>query len=124
MSKAAQPELKKVPSPSLSSCLPPPPLPLSLTTTRPQYMDKRLFINLQGNRKISGVLRGFDIFLNLVLDESREEGLEGGERRPMGTVVRPCFPFCSLMRSELMSGGRHAQVIRGSSVNSLETLGG
>lgn len=54
-----------------------------------QYMDKRLFVNLQGNRKVSGVLRGFDIFLNLVLDESREEGLEGGERRGMGTVVRP-----------------------------------
>lgn len=50
-------------------------------------MDKRLFINLQGNRKISGVLRGFDIFLNLVLDEALEENLEGGEKRKMGLVV-------------------------------------
>ncbi|EGG02339.1 ribonucleoprotein LSM domain-containing protein [Melampsora americana] len=74
MSKAAQPELKK-------------------------YMDKRLFLNLQGNRKLSGVLRGFDIFLNLVLDEAQEENLEGGEKRKMGLVV-----------------------IRGNSVSSIETL--
>lgn len=50
-------------------------------------MDKRLFLNLQGNRKISGVLRGFDIFLNLVLDEAQEENLEGGDKRKMGLVV-------------------------------------
>lgn len=74
MSKAAQPELKK-------------------------YMDKRLFLNLQGNRKLSGVLRGFDIFLNLVLDEAQEESLEGGEKRKMGLIV-----------------------IRGNSVSSIETL--
>jgi small nuclear ribonucleoprotein G len=50
-------------------------------------MDKRLFLNLQGNRKLSGVLRGFDIFLNLVLDEAQEESLEGGEKRKMGLIV-------------------------------------
>jgi small nuclear ribonucleoprotein G len=50
-------------------------------------MDKRLFINLQGSRKVSGVLRGFDIFLNLVLDEAKEEGLEGGQKKNLGTIV-------------------------------------
>ena len=38
-------------------------------------MDKKLFINLQGGRKVSGTLRGFDIFLNLVLDDAVEENL-------------------------------------------------
>jgi small nuclear ribonucleoprotein G len=53
-------------------------------------MDKLLFINIQGNRKVSGYLRGFDIFLNLVLDDAREEG--GAEKIPCGTIVRALHP--------------------------------
>ncbi|KAH8929132.1 like-Sm ribonucleoprotein [Atractiella rhizophila] len=65
-----------------------------------KYMDKRLFINLQGNRKVSGVLRGFDIFLNLVLDEAKEETPgSGAEKKNIGTVV-----------------------VRGNSITSIETL--
>ena len=89
MSKAATPELKK-------------------------YMDKRVFIQLNGNRKVTGVLRGglekqtqsaqlafsgssppriapacsgFDPFLNLVVDESVEE-ISDKERKEIGMVVR------------------------------------
>ncbi|GAA5831218.1 mRNA splicing protein SMX2 [Sporobolomyces salmoneus] len=50
-----------------------------------KYMDKLLFIKLQGNRTVSGYLRGFDIFLNLVLDEVREEG--SADKVECGTVV-------------------------------------
>lgn len=49
-------------------------------------MDKLLVVNVQGNRKVSGYLRGFDIFLNIVLDESREEG--SADKKNCGTVVR------------------------------------
>ncbi|KAF8592372.1 like-Sm ribonucleoprotein [Ramaria rubella] len=73
MSKASQPELKK-------------------------FMDKKLFIHLQGGRKISGVLRGFDIFLNLVVDDALEETV-AASKHPIGTVV-----------------------VRGNSVTSMETL--
>ena len=49
-------------------------------------MDKRLFIQVQGGRKVSGVLRGFDIFLNIVLDDSTEETVPG-KKQPLGQVV-------------------------------------
>lgn len=45
-------------------------------------MDKKLFINLQGGRKVSGVLRGYDLFLNIVLDDAWEN-----TNKNMGTVV-------------------------------------
>ncbi|KAJ3909231.1 hypothetical protein F5879DRAFT_933925 [Lentinula edodes] len=61
MSKASQPELKK-------------------------FMDKKLFVQLQGGRKVSGTLRGYDLFLNLVIDDAHEES-EPGSRHPIGTVV-------------------------------------
>ncbi|KAH8118331.1 like-Sm ribonucleoprotein [Phellopilus nigrolimitatus] len=73
MSKASQPELKK-------------------------FMDKKIFVHLQGGRKVSGILRGFDIFLNLVLDEAVEETTPA-EKHLIGNVV-----------------------IRGNSVTSMETL--
>ncbi|KAF8303272.1 like-Sm ribonucleoprotein [Clavulina sp. PMI_390] len=78
MSKASQPELKK-------------------------FMDKRLSISLQGGRKVSGVLRGFDIFLNLVVDDATEESGHTASapptKLPLGQIV-----------------------IRGNSVTSMETL--
>ncbi|KAL7282481.1 hypothetical protein ACG7TL_003952 [Trametes sanguinea] len=73
MSKASQPELKK-------------------------FMDKKLFVHLQGGRKVSGTLRGYDLFLNLVIDDALEE-TNPAQKHPIGTVV-----------------------IRGNSVTSMETL--
>ena len=49
-------------------------------------MDKRIFVNLQGGRKVSGTLRGFDIFLNLVIDDSFEETAPA-QKDPIGQVV-------------------------------------
>lgn len=49
-------------------------------------MDKKLFVHLQGGRKVSGVLRGYDLFLNLVLDDGREE-TNAAQKFPIGTVV-------------------------------------
>ncbi|KAI8854060.1 hypothetical protein BC829DRAFT_486504 [Chytridium lagenaria] len=61
MSKAPTPELKK-------------------------YMDKRLFLQLNGNRKVTGVLRGFDPFMNVVLEDAIEE-VSATEKNNIGMVV-------------------------------------
>jgi small nuclear ribonucleoprotein G len=96
----AQPELKKV-------CSFMKPLTF-LSQQILQYMEKRLFVQLNGNRKVIGILRGYDVctvdlpnlckaqvsltkgkvFLNVVLDEAVEEKA-GGERVRLGMVV--CF---------------------------------
>jgi small nuclear ribonucleoprotein G len=61
--------------------------PSKLTgSSRRQFMDKRLFVHLQGGRKVSGTLRGYDLFLNLVLDDAQEETTPA-QRHPIGTVV-------------------------------------
>lgn len=51
-----------------------------------QYMEKRVFCQLNGNRKVIGILRGYDVFMNIVLDEAFEEK-EGGEKVPIGMSV-------------------------------------
>merc|ERR1711931_174938 len=61
MSKANPPELKK-------------------------YMDKRLSLKLNGNRVLQGILRGFDPFMNLVVDDAVE--MVGGQQQTnIGMVV-------------------------------------
>ncbi|CAG8441193.1 6971_t:CDS:2 [Diversispora eburnea] len=61
MSKASQPELKR-------------------------YMEKRMFIQLNGGRKVTGVLRGYDPFMNLVVDDTIEE-VSATEKHNIGMVV-------------------------------------
>ncbi len=52
----AQPELKKVSyAEQLSKSL------LNYSLTLLQYLDKRLFVQLNGSRKVIGVLRGYDV---------------------------------------------------------------
>ena len=56
---------------------------LSFICCAHKQQDKRLTLALNGNRKVVGTLRGYDAFLNVVLEDS-EKG-EGGEN--MGTIV-------------------------------------
>jgi len=61
-------------------------LQLFLISYLTQFMDKKLFVHLQGGRKVSGVLRGYDLFLNLVIDDAVEESTPA-QKHPIGTVV-------------------------------------
>jgi small nuclear ribonucleoprotein (snRNP)-like protein len=51
-----------------------------------RYMEKRLFIQLNGGRKVTGILRGYDPFMNLVLDDTVEE-VSSSEKHNIGMVV-------------------------------------
>jgi small nuclear ribonucleoprotein G len=57
-----------------------------------KYMEKRVSVKLNAGRLVTGRLRGFDVFMNLVLDEAVEEASGGGhaagEKKDIGTVVR------------------------------------
>jgi small nuclear ribonucleoprotein G len=46
-------------------------------------MDKKLSVKLNANRHVTGVLRGFDQFMNIVLDNTVDEKLKAD----LGMVV-------------------------------------
>lgn len=45
-----------------------------------------MFIQLNGGRKVTGVLRGYDPFMNLVVDDTIEE-VSATEKHNIGMVV-------------------------------------
>jgi len=51
-----------------------------------KYMEKNVKAKLNGGRVVEGLLRGFDPFLNLVLDNSTEIKKDGSRVR-VGCVV-------------------------------------
>ena len=54
----------------------------------PILKDKRLKLSLNGNRKVTGQLRGYDAFLNVVLEDAVSESNNGsGNSENIGTVV-------------------------------------
>ena len=53
-----------------------------------RIMDKRVHLKINGNRAVEGILRGFDPFMNLILDETIEF-TKAGEENVIGmTVIR------------------------------------
>ncbi|KAI0528645.1 probable small nuclear ribonucleoprotein G [Dendrobium catenatum] len=50
-----------------------------------KYMDKKLQIKLNANRTVIGTLRGFDQFMNLVIDNTVD--VSGNEKNDIGMVV-------------------------------------
>merc|ERR1712038_5854 len=69
-----------------------PPSPIMSGKAHPpelkKFMDKRVHLKINGNRAVEGILRGFDPFMNLVLDETIEF-TKTGERNAIGmTVIR------------------------------------
>ena len=51
-----------------------------------RYMDKHVLLKLNANRRVSGLLRGYDQFMNIVLEDTVEE-VSPEERNSIGIVV-------------------------------------
>ncbi len=51
-----------------------------------KFMDLRVDLRLNCNRHVAGVLKGYDQFLNIVLDNAIEI-VSKDEKRELGTVV-------------------------------------
>lgn len=49
-------------------------------------MDKKLSLKLNGGRCVQGILRGFDPFMNVVVDEAQEL-CKDGKKNEIGMVV-------------------------------------
>ncbi|KAK1443872.1 hypothetical protein BgAZ_207480 [Babesia gibsoni] len=50
-----------------------------------RYMEKRLDVQLNGSRHVVGVLRGYDTFMNIVLENALE--ISGDDQLRLGTIV-------------------------------------
>jgi small nuclear ribonucleoprotein G len=51
-----------------------------------KYMDKRLDIRLNAARRVVGILRGYDQFMNIVLEDAQEV-ISKEVKTPIGTVM-------------------------------------
>ena len=67
------------------------------------YIDRRIQINLNGNRKLIGKLKGYDPFMNIVLEntidisknssisqneeQKTDKDIKNQENQPLGTVM-------------------------------------
>jgi len=51
-------------------------------------MDKKLSLKLNGSRQVTGILRGFDPFMNLVVDDSIELCKDGSTNNIGMVVIR------------------------------------
>jgi small nuclear ribonucleoprotein G len=49
------------------------------------YLSEKVYIQLVSNQKITGILRGFDQFLNIVIDEGYV--INKTEKKFIGTVL-------------------------------------
>ena len=58
-----------------------------------KFMDLRVDLRLNGERRIAGILKGYDQFMNIVLDEAieitqhRKEQKTETKNRNLGTIV-------------------------------------
>lgn len=64
-------------------------------------MDKRMMLKLNGGRAVTGILRGFDPFMNVVLDDTIEE-CKDNTKNNIGMVVSTYRQKCPQLSWHLL----------------------
>jgi len=64
------------------------------------YLDKEVSLHLNKGRYVQGTLRGYDMFMNVVLDEAQEMGKDGVPVQPIGMIM---VRGNSILQFELLS---------------------
>lgn len=83
-----------------------------------KFLGKRVSIKLNGNRVVSGRLVGYDVFMNITLEQAVEE-VSPTEKYDIGTMVRAStqsYFHTFLIPSVIL------QLVRGNNVIQLEAL--
>ena len=52
-----------------------------------KFMDQSVELHLNGERRIQGILKGYDPFMNIVLEEAYHVKGKESENRKLGTIV-------------------------------------
>lgn len=78
-----------------------------------------MMLKLNGGRTVSGILRGFDPFMNVVIDETVED-CRDGTKNTIGMVVRTFR--ARVLRPPRINPVSRPQVIRGNSIVLVEGL--
>ncbi|OBA20004.1 putative small nuclear ribonucleo protein G (snRNP-G) [Metschnikowia bicuspidata var. bicuspidata NRRL YB-4993] len=50
------------------------------------YLDKKVSVQLNGSRTVTGTLRGYDVFMNITMADALEHDPKG-EQLALGTIV-------------------------------------
>lgn len=72
-----------------------------MTPELKKFMDKRISVKLNAHRLVMGRLRGFDHFMNMVLDEAIEE-VSATEKREIGLIVSACTQMRNRLYTDLL----------------------
>ena len=92
--------------------MPPPPGGGGGARPRADRRPRPRAVKLNANRHVTGNLRGFDQFMNIVLDNTVEEVSET-ERNDIGLVVRrPAPPPRAAQPARLLPNARRAELAR------------
>lgn len=92
-------------------------LPLALID---KCIGSRIYVVMKGDREFSGILRGFDEYVNMVLDDVQEYGFKADEEGSVDGDRRLRRVLVNRLETILLSGNNVAMLVPGGDPDSLD----